>query len=133
MKRTPTDAVIERRAATLAQLVGRLEPGSDERVIAATIEIAGIEAHSSAHDTRRTELAPERTYAPHVSGRERAMQFGNATSEAAAYPVLLGAPVGAPQSLAGMRREQHATADDARAAGKLTHKQLRAMARNTRR
>ena len=131
MKRTPSDAVIERKAIDAATFIAALEGESADAK--ARFEERVLAGHSSSQSTGRTHNAPERTYAPHVSAQARAMQFGGADSPAAAYPVLQGAPVGQPESLRARIRETHAAADAARAEGRLTAKQLRAIARNSRR
>lgn len=131
MKRTPSDERIERIGQAAAALVAAIE-GPDDGAAARVTE-ALTAAYSPSHDTKRTESAPERAYAPHVSSRERARQFGDASSPAAAYPALDGAPVGTPETMQARRREQHAAADDARAAGRMTPKQLRNQTRNARR
>lgn len=140
LKRTPTDRAIERASQAAADFAVAIE-GPDDGVAASVA--AWIADHtvawSAAHDTHRTELAPERAYAPHVSSRERARQFGTCQCEqlpctcVASYPVLDGAPVGCPESLQAKRRESHAAADQARAEGRMTAKQLKNQARNARR
>lgn len=97
--------------------------------VAALVHAAELDLASRlTESTRRTESLPSmRTSIVQPRG------FLSRGTEADAYEVLRGGPNGAPESLKARIREQHAAADERRASGQLTHKQLRAMARNKRR
>lgn len=118
-----SDEAIERRALDHAAIVARVlglahVPAADH---AATL--AGQdESHWNApgawlpptlQSTERTERLPPRDgMAGGTTYAERARAMGGARSVAASYPVLDGAPVGVPESLAAMRdRLRHARAE----------------------
>lgn len=98
------DALDKRIAREVSQPVYRTLPAQAAADVAATLVLAAIDTH----DTHRTDTAPERTYAPRVTTADRRSQFGSASSEAATYPTLAGAPVGSLPTLASAKREADA-------------------------
>ncbi len=98
-----TDEAIEAALQAAAQLLDA--SGTPERIAA---EIAAA-TRGGVHSTHRTDAAPWRPERRTVSAVDRRRQFGDAHTEAATYPVLVGAPVGSMPNRTTMLRDARAS------------------------